>query len=90
MNAASEGVSGYVIEVYGSGIVCQAVKQDNGLATFSWLTLSQGWAGVKTYAGWDVNQASSTSALCNFNVGEYDEDQSQENFGGFLLSAPQQ
>jgi hypothetical protein len=65
------------------------VKQDNGLATFSWLTLSQGWGGVKTYAGWHVNQAKSTAALCGLAVAGYDEDQSQDNFGGFVYQPPQ-
>lgn len=89
MNTAAGGASAYAIGVYGSGIVCQAVKQDNGLATFSWLTLSQAWGGVKTYAGWDVNQANSTAALCGLTIAAYDEDQSQDNFGGFSYQPPQ-
>ncbi len=89
MNTAAGGASAYTIGVYGSGCVCQAVKEDNGLATYSWLTLSQGWCGVKTYATWDVNQANSTSPLCGFAVGQYDEDQAQDNFGGFLYPTVQ-
>jgi hypothetical protein len=89
MNTAAGGASAYAVGVYGSGCVCQAVKEDNGLATYSWLTLSQGWCGVKTYATWDVNQAQSTSLLCGFSVGDYDEDQAQDNFGGFLYQAGQ-
>jgi hypothetical protein len=89
MNTAADGASAYALGVYGSGIVCQAVKEDNGLATFSWLTLSQGWRGVKTYAGWDVNQARSTATLCELTVVAYDKDQSQDNFGGFIYQPPQ-
>jgi hypothetical protein len=89
MNTAAGGSSAYTVGVYGSGCVCQAVKEDNGLATYSWLTLSRGWCGVKTYATWDVNQANSTSPLCGFAVGDYDEDQAQDNFGGFLYPSGQ-
>ena len=41
--------SGYGIGVYGSGAVCQAVKQDNGLATHSCLSKSYGWRGYNDY-----------------------------------------
>ena len=77
----------YLIGVYGSGLVCQSIKQDNALATFSMLSLSTDWAGSKTYGGWDINQANATSPLCNFGINAWDEDQAQDNFGGFFYQA---
>lgn len=39
----------YVIGVYGSGAVCQKIKQDLHIATFSYLSRSYGWRGYQDY-----------------------------------------
>lgn len=41
--------TGYKIGVYGSGAVCQAIKQDNNLAVYSCLAKSTGYRGSAEY-----------------------------------------
>lgn len=91
LDTASGGVSSYSIGVYGSGLVCQTIKQDQNLAKYSWMAESPKWQGTDTYAGWDVMQARATSPLCSFagptpdEDAEYEECQSAGDFGGFTV-----
>jgi hypothetical protein len=48
-DAASGGASHYAIGVYGSGLCCDLIV-GKGLAAFSWLSQSTGFAGSKAYA----------------------------------------
>jgi len=91
LNTASGGVSSYSIGVYGSGLVCQTIKQDQNLAKYSWMAESSKWQGTDTYAGWDVMQAPGTSPLCSFagpapgTEAQYEECQAPGDFGGFTI-----
>jgi Domain of unknown function (DUF1906) len=91
-NASSSagGVVAFTIGVYGSGAVCNSIKQQSNIAKYAWLAESQGWNGTATYAGWDVNQAIATSDLCGFTADPqtYDENQAIGDFGGFSSVGP--
>ncbi len=83
---------GYAIGVYGEGKVCQAIKQDQGIATYAWLAAARGWPASSTYGGWDVIQTLATSPLCGLTgpqpgqAAAYEECQAQDSFGGFTIS----
>jgi hypothetical protein len=91
LDAASGGGSSYSIGVYGSGLVCQTIKQDRSLAKYSWMAESPKWHGTDIYAGWNVMQAPGTSPLCSFagptpgKEADYEECQSAGDFGGFTV-----
>jgi len=86
MKDAGGGNSAYVAGVYGSGAVCDFMKTQCQFVRYSWLAESKGWLGSKTYAAWDINQAIATSDLCGFPANGYEENQAQDDFGGFALS----
>lgn len=79
--AASGGKAEYKIGVYGSGAVCDAVKQA-GLAQYSWLSNSTAWAGSLDYDGWNIRQGGRSAGL-SFNQ---DADEAREGYGGFRLA----
>jgi hypothetical protein len=82
---ACGGLNGYVIGVYGSGAVCDFLKSHCPFITYSWLAESTGWLGSRTYAGWDIDQAAANVALCGLAADEYEENEAQDDFGGFSL-----
>ena len=41
--------TGYYIGVYGSGRICSLIKQQLGIATYSFLSHSSGWSGYNSY-----------------------------------------
>ncbi len=45
----NKGALNYKIGVYGCGEICQYIKQDCGLATYSFLARSKGWSGYDDY-----------------------------------------
>jgi len=91
LNVVSGGSSPYAIGVYGSGLVCQAIKQDNSLAKYSWLAESRGWRGTVGYTEWNAIQKLATLALCGLagptpeTPAEYEECQALDDFGGFSV-----
>jgi hypothetical protein len=87
MQGAAGTASLYKIGVYGAGAVCQAIKQDTGLAAYSMKSLSPGWGGFATYGGWDIQQAAAIVPLCSFAVANWDEDQALDDFGGFFYQS---
>lgn len=82
--AASGGREGYEVGVYGSGAVCQAVKQA-GLARYSWLSNAPGWAGALSYDDWNIRQG---DRLANLSFNQ-DSDKARSRYGGFRLAGPQ-
>lgn len=46
----------YAVGVYGGGDVDQMIKEGTNLATYADLAESTGWAGSKTYTGWNIEQ----------------------------------
>jgi len=64
MAGGTGGSTGFRVGVYGSGRVCQRVKENHALAELSWLAQSTGWADSKTYATWDMKQGFASGPLC--------------------------
>ena len=85
MKDAGGGNSAYIAGVYGSGAACDFMKAQCPFVKYSWLAESKGWLGSRTYAAWDVNQATAASDLCGFPADGYEENQAQDDFGGFVL-----
>jgi hypothetical protein len=79
--AASGGSMEYQTGVYGSGAVCDAVKQA-GLAQYAWLSNSTAWAGSLSYDGWNIRQGARFANL-SFN---HDSDEARDEYGGFRLA----
>jgi Domain of unknown function (DUF1906) len=79
--AASGGSPEYRVGVYGSGAVCDAVKQA-GLAQYSWLSNSIAWAGSFGYDDWNIRQGGRLAEL-SFN---HDFDEARDEYGGFQLA----
>lgn len=46
---------GYSVGVYGSGRTCRIIK-GTGLASYSWLAMSTGWAEYNSYTDWNIKQ----------------------------------
>ena len=64
MAGGTGGSTGFRVGVYGSGRVCQRVKENHALAELSWLAQSTGWADSNTYATWDMKQGFASGPLC--------------------------
>lgn len=73
--------SPYSIGVYGSGAVCQKIKQDSGLAEYSYLSKSYGWRGYDDYKNnlrYDVLQG----AYVTYDGTQFDKgESSSESYG---------
>jgi glycoside hydrolase-like protein len=80
--AASGGGAEYEVGVYGSGAVCDAVKQA-GLAQYSWLSNSTAWAGSLSYDGWNIRQGGRLADL-SF---AHDSNEARDEYGGFRLAS---
>lgn len=79
---ATMGTPGYAIGVYGDGAVCSEIKENSGLAQFSWLAGASSWYGSDTYTSWNLKQGSSSTTICGISV---DPDNSSGVFGGFTV-----
>ena len=79
--AAGGDAPDYKIGVYGSGSVCLALSQA-GLVEYTWLAMSSGWAGSKTYTGWNIRQG---KALTNLPF-DHDSDQATNDYGSFRVA----
>lgn len=79
----SAGWSGapYAVGVYGSGVVCDAVRRA-GLARYAWLSNSIVWDGSTDYEGWNIMQGAPLQGLSFAN----DSNQTSGNFGAFQVS----
>jgi cytoskeletal protein RodZ len=78
----SGGRPEYKIGVYGSGAVCQAMKQA-GLAQYTWLTNSTAWAGTLNYDDWNIRQGGHFSVL-SF---DHDSNEARDDYGGFRVAS---
>jgi hypothetical protein len=80
-NAIGQQSPVYAIGVYGSGLVCSSLLA-HGLARFSWLAMSTGWRGSKTFNDWNIKQGKPT-----INLGiDHDADQGRPGYGGFRVT----
>jgi hypothetical protein len=64
LDEAAGGTSDFVIGVYGSGLACQLVRDNNALARFAWLAEATAWRGSADYDRWDVRQHVNAASLC--------------------------
>jgi Rv2525c-like, glycoside hydrolase-like domain len=69
----------YKIGVYGSGIVCAALRAA-GLADFAWLSMSN-FQGSRQYQEWDIQQTETVTLFAQ----SVDLDQAKDNYGGFRV-----
>lgn len=81
--AASGGTPEYAIGVYGSGAVCEAIREE-GLARYAWLSNSLMWAGSGSYDDWNIRQEDRLAGL-SFN---HDGDEARGDYGAFRLADP--
>jgi hypothetical protein len=76
----------YLIGVYGSGKVCQLIKDTQQLAEYSWLAESPGWTGSADYESrCDVLQSKVQSTICGLTKNDYEDCTSNSGFGDFTL-----
>jgi len=71
---------GYKVGVYGSGAVCEYLKQMR-LAEYAWLSNSTAWAGYDSFADWNIKQSRGSESL---SFGQ-DSNQAQSEYGGFQV-----
>lgn len=86
LDHAAGGAASYRIGVYGSGRVCGWLKEQQGLAQYSWLAESHGWAGHAAYPSPDIRQEIATHSLCGLPGGvggDYEDNFVSANFGAF-------
>lgn len=92
MKEGFAGTPPYRIGVYGSGRVNKHIKETTGLAAFSWLAESHGWAGHASYPTPDIRQEVSSSPLCDLKAGiggGYEDNFASGEFGAFSsLASP--
>jgi len=62
-------------------VVCQALTQA-GLAEYTWLAVSSGWAGSRTFAAWNIKQG---AALPSPSF-DHDSDEAKDDYGGFQVT----
>ncbi len=79
--AADGGAATYAVGVYGSGVVCDAMKR-LGLARYSWLSNSFAWEGSTSYGDWDIMQGARSPEL-SFNQ---DSDEARKDYGAFRIA----
>ena len=70
----------YAVGVYGSGATCASITK-NTPTQYSWLTMSKGWRGGRTFKGWNINQLAGAT-ICGVSV---DTDETNGHGGGWKL-----
>jgi hypothetical protein len=84
----SGGVPVYRVGVYGSGLVCGALKK-RGLIEFVWLAMSRGFAGTREAleAGeFHLAQRAPAATLCGLGVDFNDANPIRADFGAFTVA----
>jgi hypothetical protein len=79
-NAAGRGNAEYLVGVYGSGFVCSSLLTSH-LVQYTWVALSTGWTGSKTFKDWSIQQSKGLPEF-DFN---HDADQAVKDYGGFSV-----
>lgn len=74
------GASAYKVGVYGSGRACRWLKAQ-GLATYTWVALSHGWAEFGSFTDWNIKQGANDHVL----PFDYDVDLARGDFGAFTV-----
>jgi hypothetical protein len=76
----------YEVGVYGSGRVCRWIKEQQHLATYSWLAESTGWAESDAYTNPNIKQFIAKQDVCDLQGGvdgEYEDNIASATYGGF-------
>jgi hypothetical protein len=79
--SGAPGGAHYAVGVYGSGVVCDAVKRA-GLARYTWLSNSIVWDGATDYEDWNIMQGTALQGLSFDN----DANQARSDYGAFQVS----
>ena len=79
--AANGGHADYAVGVYGSGLVCDALKR-SGLARYCWLSNAFAWDGSTGYEDWNIRQGSRLPEL-SF---KQDSDEARDEYGAFRVA----
>lgn len=74
----------YKIGVYGSGLVCNWLKEHLSFVKFSWLAESPGWMGSKTYQDWEVKQFITHQDICGISK-NWQRCEAKGDFGQFFI-----
>lgn len=85
--AAGSGTAGYRVGVYGSGRTCKMVSEA-GLADFTWLAQSRGWAGYRDWldsAKWNLLQGDETT-IVGLSCDPDEANPSRPEFGSFIVA----
>ncbi|MEA2861923.1 MAG: hypothetical protein QOC72_3962 [Methylobacteriaceae bacterium] len=82
-SALGSGNSSYLIGVYGSGRTCDWLL-NHKMAACTWLAVSSGWHGKKTFKDWDIDQGDDDLGISGL---DYDSDIAKPSFGGFKVLA---
>jgi hypothetical protein len=75
--AIGTGNPAYDIGVYGSGNTCGWLLT-HGRVTSTWMALSTGWGGFKTFKNWNIKQLATVKTPF-----DYDTDEATANYGGW-------
>jgi hypothetical protein len=81
LGAANGGHPGYAVGVYGSGLVCDALKR-SGLARYCWLSNAFAWDGSTEYEAWNIRQGARSPEL-SFNQ---DWNEARDEYGAFRVA----
>jgi hypothetical protein len=81
LTTAGDGTEDYEVGVYGSGPVCDAVREA-GLARYSWLSDSITWDDGTDYEDWNIMQGTSLPELSFDN----DSDLARNDYGAFEVA----
>lgn len=71
------GNPAYDIGIYGSGNTCGWLLT-HGRVTSTWMALSTGWGGFKTFKDWNIKQLATVKAPF-----DHDTDEATANYGGW-------
>jgi hypothetical protein len=81
LTTAGQRTENYTVGVYGSGPVCDAVREAR-LARYSWLADSINWDDGTDYEDWNIMQGASLPELSFGN----DSDQARSDYGAFEVA----
>lgn len=81
LTTAGDGMEDFAVGVYGSGPVCDAVREA-GLARYSWLSDSITWDDGTNYEDWNIMQGAPLPELSFDN----DSDQARDDYGAFEVA----
>jgi len=85
-NTISNNDPSYIVGVYGSGLVCSGILSAN-LASYSWLTMSGGWRGSRTFNAYNIKQLKTIQECADLGGVEVDTDSSpNDNEGSFSIT----